>query len=112
MVAKQSAMRIMESIQTQKRDTRHVLSYQAEDKEEEDFENLLEDKKTSVEQYVVKKVLLEQLLSKVNNHQRNVVYLYLQGYTFREKAELLGRGSDNSMSQAYNSAIRRMRKGA
>jgi RNA polymerase sigma factor (sigma-70 family) len=112
MVAKQSVFRIMESVQTIKRDTRNVVSYQAEMNDGENFEIMLEDKKTNVEHYVITKLFLEQLLKQVNPHQRTVVYLYLQGYNFREISERLGRGSFSTMSQAYNKAIRRMRKGA
>jgi DNA-directed RNA polymerase specialized sigma subunit len=102
----------MESVQTIKRDTRNVVSYQAEMNDGENFEIMLEDKKTNVEHYVITKLFLEQLLKQVNPHQRTVVYLYLQGYNFREISERLGRGSFSTMSQAYNKAIRKMRKGA
>jgi RNA polymerase sigma factor (sigma-70 family) len=67
---------------------------------------------TNVEKYVVNKILVEQLLSNINEHQKTVLFYRLQGYTFKEISALLGRGSFSTMSQAYNLAIKKMRKGA
>lgn len=96
--------------QSQKRDARKVVSYHAKAKEDE-FETFLPDK-VNVERYVINKVTLEQLMKRISPHQKNVLNLRLKGFTFAEIAEILGRGTTSTMSQAYNLAIKKMRKGA
>jgi RNA polymerase sigma factor (sigma-70 family) len=109
---KSEFQKVLITARTEKRDNSKEVSYQNKMEDDDDYEIFLRDKVTNVEKYVINKVTLEQLLSRVNNHRRNVVYYRLQGYTFEEIAEILGRGSKKTMHQAYKLAIEAMRKGA
>jgi DNA-directed RNA polymerase specialized sigma24 family protein len=99
-------------LQSKKRDTTHVTSIQNSTEQGDEFEIFLEDKQTNVENYVVNKVFIERLLKRVNKHQRAVLYYHLQGYTFNEISQILGRGNLQTMHQAYTLAIKKMRQGA
>jgi RNA polymerase sporulation-specific sigma factor len=109
---KHEMIRQIEALETQKRDTRNVTSYQTKTLSGDEYEIFLSDKKIDVEQYVVNKITLEQLLKRVNKHQKTVLYYRLQGFTFEEISVILGRGSVTTMHQAYMNAIKKMRKGA
>lgn len=68
--------------------------------------------KVNVEEYVIRKVLLEERMKMLSKHQRAVVELRSQGYKFCEIAEILGKTSisaDRSLSATYGLAIKRMR---
>lgn len=112
MIVKHEMMNQINKLQAEKRDSRKVISYQTKIEDGAELEVYIEDKKTNVERYVINKVTLEHLISQVNNHQRTVLYYHMKGYTFKEIAVLLGRGSESTMSQAYNLALKKMRKGA
>lgn len=98
-------------IEAQKRDNRKVCSYQVQTEQGDEIGDFFPSK-VNVETYVVNKVTLEQLLKRVNDHQRKVILYRLQGYTFTEISKLLNRGSLNTMEQAYRYGIEKMRKGA
>lgn len=99
------------ALESQKRDNRKVSSYNKQIDGTEIME-FFSDRKSNVERYVVNKVLIEQLLERVNEHQKKVIAYWLQGYTFKEISELMGRGTLSTMHQAYTFAIKKMRKGA
>lgn len=109
LVVKQDFIRQRNHMEAQKRDNQKVLSYHAKTNDETEFLDFFKAS-LNVEKYVVNKVTIEQLLKKVNKHQRSVVLLRLKGYQFAEISEQLGRGCENSMSQAYNLAIKKLRK--
>jgi RNA polymerase sigma factor (sigma-70 family) len=111
-VAKHEIIRQIVKIEASKRDTRNDVSYQQETEQGDEYEIFLQDRYVDVERYVVNKVTLEQLLKRVNQHQKAVLYYRLQGYTFHEISQILGRGTFSTMHQAYKFAIEKMRKGA
>lgn len=102
----------MEYLEAQKRDSRKVFSYHNETSEGTEIIELMIDRTNDVERYVINKVTVEQLLKRVNRHQRNVILHRLKGYTFAEISKLLGRGNDRTMFQAYKLGLQKMRKGA
>lgn len=112
LIVKHELIRQMTALGAVKRDARNNISIQRKTAEGTQYEVFLPDKKIDVERYVVNKVTLEQLLKRVNKHQRTVLYYRLQGYTFEEISQLLGRGNVKSMHQAYTLAIKKMKKGA
>ncbi|WP_447579912.1 hypothetical protein [Acinetobacter baumannii] len=104
-------VKTMQHVEYQKRDNRKVSSLNIELDDGTEIIEFINDNKTNVEKYVLNKVMLEQLIKKVNKHQKIVLSYRLQGYQFAEISELLGRGNDRSMYQAYMNAIQKMRKG-
>lgn len=108
---KSEIIKRIEALEAQKRDSRKVSSYNQQTEDGTEFVEFFSSR-INVEKYVINKVLLEQLLNKVNPHQRSVLTLKLKGYTFVEISEILGRGNYKSMHQAYKLALGKMRKGA
>lgn len=101
----------MQHVEYQKRDNRKVSSLNIELDDGTEIIEFINDNKTNVEKYVLNKVMLEQLIKKVNKHQKIVLSYRLQGYQFAEISKILGRGNDRSMYQAYMNAIKKMKKG-
>jgi RNA polymerase sigma factor (sigma-70 family) len=112
MLVKHEMIKVLEGLGAKKRDSRKDISIQKKLEDGNDFEVYLYDRKTDVETYVINKLYLEELLKKVNKHQRKVLYYRLQGYEFGEISKILHRGSAASMSQAFRFAIEKMREGA
>lgn len=104
--------KLMSSQQMQKRDAKKVLSMHQETDKGDDFSNYFFDEKMNVEKYVINKVLVEQLLERVNERQRKVVLLRMAGYENQEIAEIIGEGSASSISQSFKYAKRKMKEGA
>ena len=109
MKVKRKMIREVEPLNAQKRDASKVVSYHDKTVKGTDFEIFLVDREKNVEKYVMDKVMVEQLLDQVNDHQKRVLLYRMQGYEFKEIASLLGRGSDRSMSQAYRLAVKKIR---
>lgn len=109
---KSELIKQIEFLEAQKRDNRKVSSYNQETSDGTEFIEFFTDKKLNVEKYVISKVTIEQLLQRVNKHQKQVLLYRMQGYTFKEIAHMLGRGNDRTMHQAYKLAVEKMRKGA
>jgi RNA polymerase sigma factor (sigma-70 family) len=111
LAVKSEFQKVLITVQTQKRDNSNEMSYQNKMEEDKEYEIFLRDQ-TNVEKYVINKVTLEQLLSRVNKHRKTVIYYHLQGYSFEEISKILGRGTRATMHQAYKLAIEAMREGA
>lgn len=112
MKVKSQLIKEVTALSTIKRDCSNVMSYHQEMDQGNTFEQFLPDHKTNVEKYVVNKVTVEQLIKRLNKHQKKVILYRLQGYTFKEISEIFGRGTDRNMHQSYMRAIEKMRKGA
>jgi RNA polymerase sigma factor (sigma-70 family) len=109
---KQEIIRVVQSAEASIRDGRKTVSHQKETATGEEIGFFFKDPKVNVEKFVVNKVTIEQLLSRVNPHQRRVVIYRLQGYKFDEIAKILGRGTVKSIHASYHDAIGKMKKGA
>lgn len=110
MTIKHEFIKQINALEALKRDNRQSISYQTKELREIDF--FLKDKKTNVERYVINKVTIEQLIKRVNRHQRNVIDCYMMGYTFEEIASILGRGTFKTINRSFWDAVKKMRKGA
>jgi RNA polymerase sigma factor (sigma-70 family) len=110
MVIKQKIIECVQFLEREKRDQRNEV------KEIETEEGLtildIMPSYINVERHVINKVTIENLLNQLNGRQRQVVELFIQGYTGDEISERLGSGSTQSVNKTYHRAIERMRKGA
>ena len=104
--------KLRESQQRQKRNASKLLSMNNKMDNGGEFEQFFFDLNVNVEKYVINKVLIEQLLERVNERQRKVVLLRLAGYEHQEIAEIIGEGTASTISQSYKYAVQKMRKGA
>lgn len=105
---KQKIQKVARDLEAAKRDNRNVESYPDQEKERD---ILFKDSITNVENYVVNKIYIEQLLKTINPNQRRILYYHYQGYTFEEISKILGRGNYRSMHESFHAAIKKMRKG-
>lgn len=112
MKVKNIVIQKMQYLEAQMRDNRLVESYNIELEDGTEVVEFINDNKTNVEKYVIDKLTVEQLLVRLNPHQRKIILYRMQGYKFEEISEMLGRGSMKSMSQAYRLGIKKMRMGA
>jgi RNA polymerase sigma factor (sigma-70 family) len=110
MVIKQKIIECVQFLEREKRDQRNEVK----EIETEEGLNILDIMPSyiNVERHVINKVTIENLLNQLNGRQRQVVELFIQGYTGDEIAERLGSGSTQSVNMSYHRAIKRMRKGA
>jgi RNA polymerase sigma factor (sigma-70 family) len=112
MLVKHEMIKVLDKLEAKKRDNRKDISMESKLEDGKDFGVFLHDQKMNVEKYVINKLTVEDLLQKVNKHQRKVLYYRMQGYEFHEISELMHRGSAGSMSQAYRLALKKLRKEA
>lgn len=104
--------KLRQGFQYQKRDANKLVSMNNKTDEGTEYAEFFRDPYIDVEKYVIDKVLAEELLSRVNEHQQKIVMYRLQGYELNEIAEILGRGTASTISGSFYRAIENMRKGA
>ena len=104
--------KLLATLNYQKRDASKLVSMNNKTDEGKEYAEFFRDPYVDVEKYVIDKVLSEELLSKVNDYQRQVVLYRLQGYELKEIVNFLGKGTVKTLSVTYKRAIENMRKGA
>ncbi len=111
LAVKSELLKVQKSFTYKKRDISKVTSMNNTFSDGEEYAELFADS-TNVEKYVVNKIMAEQLLTRINEHQKKVVLYKLQGFSFSEIAEILGGGKSPSVFRSYKRAIENMREGA
>lgn len=107
----QEFSRTVDFLKSKKRDCNNDLSYNAESSEGEQYISFLPCS-VNVEKYVINKLTVEEMLEEINEHQKKILFLRMEGYTFKEIGDKLGGVSHQAIIQSYQRAINKMRKGA
>lgn len=110
MVVKHKFCKYIAYLEAEKRDQRNEFSWN-DTEEGLDLIDIVTNH-INVEKYVINKVTIENLLNQIGGRQRQIVELFIKGYTGVEIAEMTGSGSTQSVNKSYHVALQKMRRGA
>ncbi|MCK1982207.1 MULTISPECIES: sigma-70 family RNA polymerase sigma factor [Peribacillus] len=111
MVVKHEFGKFITILTAKKRDLCNEFSYHAETSSETELIDFF-TANTNVEKYVINKMMIELLIERVTDRQKEVIMLKLEGYNDVEIGEILGGISHQAVGQSYTRAVNNMRKGA